>query len=236
MKKTVSVCITAVMALSLLAGGAVQASALSVQAAKTAEPAAAVSEENCISGNWKRAADPALTDTVRKVFDKAFDGLEGVSYTPYALLASRTTASGRQYRILCKATVVYPGAQEEYVVATVSKNWLGRAEIVEIGDALCLTDLDYEEGAVGAWQEAQSPAMTDEAKAAFEKATEGLLCVDYVPVALLSTQVVAGTNYRILCEATEVYPGAETHYAVMTVYEGLDGSANILSVTDSLAS
>lgn len=236
MKKTVSVCMTAVMALSLLAGGAVQASALSVQAAKTAEPAAAVSEENCISGNWKRAADPALTDTVRKVFDKAFDGLEDVSYTPYALLASRTTASGRQYRILCKATVVYPGAQEEYVVATVSKNWLGRAEIVEIGDALCLTDLDYEEGAVGAWQEAQSPAMTDEAKAAFEKATEGLLCVDYVPVALLSTQVVAGTNYRILCEATEVYPGAETHYAVMTVYEGLDGSANILSVTDSLAS
>lgn len=109
MKKTVSVCMTAVMALSLLAGGAVQASALSAQAAKTAEPAAAVSEENCISGNWKRAADPALTDTVRKVFDKAFDGLEGVSYTPYALLASRTTASGRQYRILCKATVVLPG-------------------------------------------------------------------------------------------------------------------------------
>ena len=236
MKKTVSVCMTAAMALSLLAGGAVQASALSAQAAKTAEPAAAVSEENCISGNWKRAADPSLTDTVRKVFDKAFDGLEGVSYTPYALLASRTTASGRQYRILCKATVVYPGAQEEYVVATVSKSWLGKAEIVEIGDALCRTDLDYEEGAVGAWQEAESPAMTDEAKAAFEKATEGLLCVDYVPVALLSTQVVAGTNYRILCEATEVYPGAETHYAVMTVYEGLDGSANILSVTDSLAS
>lgn len=236
MKKTVSVCMTAAMAFSLLAGGAVQASALSAQAAKTAEPAAAVSEENCISGNWKRASDPSLTDTVRKVFDKAFDGLEGVSYTPYALLASRTTASGRQYRILCKATVVYPGAQEEYVVATVSKSWLGKAEIVEIGDALCRTDLDYEEGAVGAWQEAESPAMTDEAKAAFEKATEGLLCVDYVPVALLSTQVVAGTNYRILCEATEVYPGAETHYAVMTVYEGLDGSANILSVTDSLAS
>lgn len=254
MKKTVSVCMTAAMALSLLAGGAVQASALSAQAAKTAEPAAAVSEENCISGNWKRAADPALTDTVRKVFDKAFDGLEGVSYTPYALLASRTTASGRQYRILCKATgaqeeyaslpgtclletlVVYPGAQEEYVVATVSKSWLGRAEIVEIGDALCLTDLDYEEGAVGAWQEAESPAMTDEATAAFNKATEGFVGVDYVPVALLSTQTVAGTNYRILCEATVVYPGAEMHYAVVDVYESLEGNANIISVTDGYVS
>lgn len=55
-------------------------------------------------------------------------------------------------------------------------------------------------------------------------------------MALLSTQVVAGNSYRILCEATVVYPSAESHYAVMTVYEGLDGSANILSVTDSLAS
>ena len=236
MKKTVSVCMTAAMALSLLAGGAVQASALSAQAAKTAEPAAAVSEENCISGNWKRAADPALTDTVRKVFDKAFDGLVGASYTPAAVLATRTTAKGTQYRVLCRMTVCYPGAQEQYVVVTLQRGLLGRAEILNIDDALCETDLVDDKEMTGGWQEAQSPAMTDEAKAAFEKATEGLLCVDYVPVALLSTQVVAGTNYRILCEATEVYPGAETHYAVMTVYEGLDGSANILSVTDSLAS
>lgn len=236
MKKTVSVCMTAVMALSLLAGGAVQSSALSVQAAKTAEPAAAVSEENCISGNWKRAADPALTDTVRKVFDKAFDGLVGASYTPAAVLATRTTAKGTQYRVLCRMTVCYPGAQEQYVVVTLQRGLLGRAEILNVDDALCETDLVDDKEMTGGWQEAQSPAMTDEAKAAFEKATEGLLCVDYVPVALLSTQVVAGTNYRILCEATEVYPGAETHYAVMTVYEGLDGSANILSVTDSLAS
>ena len=134
MKKTVSVCMTAAMALSLLAGGAVQASALSAQAAKTAEPAAAVSEENCISGNWKRAADPALTDTVRKVFDKAFDGLEGVSYTPYALLASRTTASGRQYGSLCKATVVYPGAEMHYAVVDVYESLEGNANIIGVTD------------------------------------------------------------------------------------------------------
>lgn len=48
MKKTVSACMTAVMALSLLAGGAVQAYAL---LAETAEPVFAVAEENCISGS-----------------------------------------------------------------------------------------------------------------------------------------------------------------------------------------
>ena len=224
MKKTVSVCMTAVMALSLLAGGAVQAYALS---AETVEPVSAVAEENCISSSWKRASDPALTEKVRKVFDKAFDGLEGVSYTPVALLASRTTGFGTQYRILCKATVVVPGAQEEYVVVTLQHSWLSKAEILDIGDPLCLTNLDYEEGAVGTCQEAT---------AAFNKATEGFVGVDYVPVALLSTQTVAGTNYRILCEATTVYPGAEMHYAVVNVYESLEGNANIISATDRYVS
>lgn len=234
MKKTVSVCMTVVLAACLLAGGAVQASALSAPA----EQPVAVAGENCISvsGSWKRAADPTLTAKVRKTFDKAFDGLEGVAYTPAALLASRTTTSGTQYRVLCKAVGCYPDAQEEYVVVTLSRSWLGKAEIVDIGDALCLTNLDYEEGAVGAWQEAETPVLTEEAKAAFQKATEGFVGVDYVPVALLSTQTVAGTNYRILCEATVVYPGTEMHYAVVSVYQSLDGNANILSVSDGYVS
>ena len=130
-KKTVSVCMTAAMALSLLAGGAVQASALS---AETAEPVSAVAEENCISGSWKRAADPTLTVKVRKTFDKAFDGLEGVSYTPVAVLASRTTASGRQYRVLCKATVVYPGAEMHYAVVDVYESLEGNANIISVTD------------------------------------------------------------------------------------------------------
>ncbi len=124
---------TAVMALFLLAGGAVQAYALSTE---MLEPVSAVAEENCISSSWKRASDPALTEKVRKVFDQAFDGLEGVSYTPVALLASRTTGFGTQYRILCKATVVVPGAQEEYMVVTLQHSWLSKAEILDIGDPL----------------------------------------------------------------------------------------------------
>ena len=234
-KQMLSVCAATVLAASVLVGGAVQAFAAPAQPADAAVPAV-VTEENCLSGSWKRASDPTVTAKVRKVFDKAFDRLVGASYTPAAVLATRTTAKGTQYRVLCKRTVCYPGAQEQYVVVTLQRGLLGRAEIVDIGDALCATDLVDNQEMTGGWQEAASPALTDEAKAAFEKATDGLVVVDYVPVALLSTQVVAGTNYRILCEATVVYPGAEMHYAVMTVYEGLDGSANILSVTDSLAS
>ena len=232
--KTISICLTAALTVSMLAGGAV--SAFAAPAEPEAASTAVVSAENCISGSWKRASDPTLTPKVKKLFEKAFADLEGVSYTPYALLATRTTASGMEYRVLSKATGCYPDAQEEYVVVTLKRGLLGRAEILDIGDPLCQTDLDYEPGAVGTWQEADSPALTEDAKAAFEKATEGFVGVDYVPVALLSEQVVAGTNYRILCEATTVYPGAEMHYAVVDVYVSLEGNANILSVTDGYAS
>ena len=226
MKRIVRTCIASALALSLLCGGVVSASAVS----GTALAAPSAAEENCLSGGWKTAASPELTDRVRSAFGQAFDGLVGASYTPVALLAARTTASGPQYRILCKSTVAYPGAEEQYKVVTLSRNWLGKAKIEAIGDAICPTDLS-DEPLAGDWQEAGSPALTEDALAAFDTATDGLVGVDYVPVALLSTQVVSGTNYRILCEATTVYPGAEMHYVVMTIYEELDGSLCILSIS-----
>ena len=237
MKKAVRICVSTVLAVSLMAGG-VQASALSARQVALS-PAAA--EENCISSDWKRTDSPELTGNVKKLFEKALDGLTGASYTPVALLATRSTTSGIQYRVLCKMTLTVPDAEEEYVVVTLGRSWLGKAELLDIGDGLAPTDLptesDRELGPLaGGWSETESPVMTDEAKAAFQKATEGFVGVDYKPVALLSTQVVAGTNYRILCEATVVYPGAEMHDAVVTVYEDLQGNASILSISESIAS
>lgn len=236
MKRSVCLCVSTVLAVSLLAGGAVSASALSVR--DKFSTSSVISEENSLFSGWKRTASPELTDKVTALFRKASDGLEGASYTPVALLATRTTASGTQYRLLCRQTLVIPDAEEQYVVVTLSRSWLGQARLLNISDAIAPTDLPTSDGepATGGWQEPASPALTEDTSAAFRKATEGLLGVDYVPVALLSTQVAAGTNYRILCEATTVYPGAEMHYVVMTIYESLDGSASILSVSDSFAS
>ena len=85
---------------------------------------------------------------------------------------------------------------------------------------------------VGEWTQLEFPTMTTEAQAAFDKAMEGLVGVNYVPVELLGTQVVAGTNYRILCNATGVYPGAEPYQAIVTIYQDLDGNAKILEITE----
>ena len=84
------------------------------------------------------------------------------------------------------------------------------------------------EDVVGSWTETESPVMTDEAKKALEKACETLTGAAYTPVALLATQVVAGTNYRILCTSTPSAPSSESKYVIATVYADLEGNAELL--------
>lgn len=87
-----------------------------------------------------------------------------------------------------------------------------------------------ETNTVGGWTLTEDGAVTAEAQAAFDKAMEGLVGVDYTPVALLGTQVVSGMNYSLLCEATVVYPGAVPYYAVVTVYQDTQGKAEIKNI------
>ena len=84
----------------------------------------------------------------------------------------------------------------------------------------------------GGWTPAGDPAITEEIRALFDQAMEGLLGVDYVPVAYLGSQVVAGTNHAILCQATVVYPDAQPKWTIVFLYEDLTGHAEILSIAD----
>ena len=84
--------------------------------------------------------------------------------------------------------------------------------------------------AVGGWTLTEDGVLTEEAQSAFDKAMEGLVGVDYTPLALLGTQLVAGMNYCLLCEATVVYPGAQPYYAVVTVYRDLQGGAEVRNI------
>ncbi|MER1994772.1 MAG: hypothetical protein ABS897_12095 [Eubacteriales bacterium] len=80
-------------------------------------------------------------------------------------------------------------------------------------------------------EEAQpEPMMTDEAAAAFLKAMENLDGAEYIPVALLATQVVAGTNYCILCQGKYVVPDAKPFWALVYIYADLEGNAQILNI------
>lgn len=81
---------------------------------------------------------------------------------------------------------------------------------------------------VGGWAVPESFEITDEQRAAFDKATEGLLGVDYDLVACLGRQVVAGTNYALLCTGKAVSPEASLTLNVAYVYADLQGGAELL--------
>ena len=219
MMKTIgALALAAALLLSLAACGKTVQGANKEETEKTAEEP--------VVGGWERAEDPTVTDEVRTLMEKATAELDGASYTPVAYLASKVVA-GRNYAILCRTAPVIPDAEETYAVVTIWEDPEGNVQMTEV------RKMDTEaaiNGLAGGWYEPDSPAITDELKAVFDKAMEGFTGVGYVPVALAAQQVVAGMNYRFLCEATTVVPGAETDYALVTVYKDLDGNAEITEV------
>ena len=100
--------------------------------------------------------------------------------------------------------------------------------------ALALPVLAEEEPLVGGWS-----AYTDnpteipaEALDALNAALDGLEGCVYKPIALLVTQVVAGTNYCFLCETTVVMPDAQPSYALVYVFDGLESEHELLRVQE----
>ena len=85
---------------------------------------------------------------------------------------------------------------------------------------------------VGGWEIVPHEAATlpEDAQSAFDKAMDNQEGGDYVPVALLSRQVVAGTNYCILCQVTPVVPDGKPCWALVYIYADLQGNAEITNV------
>lgn len=98
---------------------------------------------------------------------------------------------------------------------------------------LCTATVSAEE-IDGGWEipVTETNALTEEAQAAFDKATEKLMGANYTPVALLATQIVAGTNYCILCQVTPVVPDAKPHWTLLYLYADLEGNVEILNTYD----
>jgi hypothetical protein len=87
-------------------------------------------------------------------------------------------------------------------------------------------------GLSGGWTPSADATVTDEVQALLDKGLDGMVGVGYVPVAYLGSQVVAGTNHAILCQATVVYPDAKPYYVIIYLYEDLEGNVSILNIAD----
>lgn len=86
----------------------------------------------------------------------------------------------------------------------------------------------------GGWSVAEDQTVTDEINNMFWQAMDsyqtGTITVAYTPVAVLGTQVVAGTNYAVLCKASEINKG--TTWVIVYLYQDLENNASIIRVAD----
>ena len=88
--------------------------------------------------------------------------------------------------------------------------------------------------AAGGWViNTEDPTVIpDEVKECMDKALEGLVGCTYEPVAYLASQVVAGTNYCVMCRCTVVTPDAPQSFVMMYLYHGVDGTNSILKIQE----
>ncbi len=85
---------------------------------------------------------------------------------------------------------------------------------------------------LGGWEPvpAEAQSLPEDAQTAFDRAMEGLVGAEYTPVALLSRQVVSGTNYCILCQISPVVPNPVPTWALVYIYADLQGNAQVTNV------
>ena len=81
---------------------------------------------------------------------------------------------------------------------------------------------------------AEDQTITDDLNNIFFRALDsyqtGTITVAYTPKALLGTQVVAGTNYAVLCRASEINKGSK--WVIIYLYRDPEDNATVLSIAD----
>lgn len=71
--------------------------------------------------------------------------------------------------------------------------------------------------------------ISDEALIAFKEALDGIVGVDYTPVAV-SQQVVAGMNYHFFCNSVYITEHPINGAAIVSIYKPLEGKAHITNI------
>ena len=170
-----------------------------------------------------------VTDKAKKLLEKTTYGMTGAVYTPVAVLESSTSS----YLLLCKLEIVVPDAKPTYALVSISEKTNGNAEVTDIKNSEASVDV-VEQSTTGAWSEVKDLTLNNETKKAFNTAIKNTKFKNYTPVALLSEQVVAGMNYKILAKSTQVNENL-SKYVVVEVYSHLDDNAEITATYEFMS-
>lgn len=245
MKKMIALTLAGILCLSVLLLTGCKGKDAPVETAEPSETNAPTATGEPVigqpAGGWTvnaEAVTPVIPDEAKEAFDAAMEGLDGVGYEPIAYLGSQVVA-GVNYGFLCRAKVVSPDAQASLCTVKVYRDLEGNASILDIKDIAISDytangDVSFNPAELaGGWslpEDLEPAALPDDVQTAFDAAFAGFSGVGYHPLAYLGSQVVAGRNFAILCNATSVTAEPQSALAVVVIYADLEGGAQITSV------
>jgi hypothetical protein len=156
-------------------------------------------------------------------FQKAFAEFSGAAYTPF-LVATQVVA-GTNYIFVTNGKGVYPGAVEYPALVSIFQGLDGKAQVSHI------KELGHP-GGLGAYSPFR--AVTEADSAVIKAATEHWLGGGF-EMSYVSTQVVAGVNYRFAGTETLTDGNGTKVPVLVTVYAPLDGTPQITAVQNVYA-
>lgn len=195
-----------------------------------------VTDEAPISGGWTYASeftDVQMPEDATEAFTAATKDIEGAIYKPVVYLGSQVVA-GLNYVYICEITTVTENPVSTLNIIKIYRDLEGNATVTGT-KALNISEYNGDPGVetpvlAGGWSfdEASGGKLPDDVKEAYSAAKEELEGSEYEPLACLGSQVVAGTNYAVLCK--DVTEEGSTSLAVIIVYNGIGGENQIVSI------
>lgn len=196
-----------------------------------------------LAGGWNINLENSLTSMPQDAataWTGAMEGMTGAEYEPVALIGTQVV-SGTNYMFLARETLVTKEPVVKLAAVVIYADLQGNSTVNSVKelDLGTLTSkensgTDPQSGLAGGWtvfEDMDKMAnVTDDEKATFEKALDGMVGVGYTPVTVLGTQVVAGENFAYLAKGTMVTAEPVTNAYVVSVYKDLEGGASVNNI------
>lgn len=193
-----------------------------------------------VAGGWTIVGEGKvqMPEEAQEAFLAVTKELVGATYVPVAYLGSQVVA-GRNYSILCTRTLVTANPVTDLAVLTIYRDLQGNATLTNVADFdlgayTQKEDTGAPEALPGGWFAPETAeamdAMPQKAATAYAQALEGFAGNNLTPVALLGTQLVAGTNYAFLCHSSLVTLEPVVSMQLVVIYADLQGNATVSNI------
>ena len=195
------------------------------------------SAESGLLGGWEiyKTYAAVLENDDKDIFDKALEGLTGVSYKPVRVLATQLV-SGLRYAYLAQGETMGSTPSTDYYIIVVYKDTDGYCELKSINKVevpnVMTKDADSNDFTLS-WtvREAEKKStLPKQIQTGFEKVLKSQKDMTYEPLQLLATQLVNGTNYMALVRGKGTAEDAKSEIYLMTWNEDLQGNVKLMDL------